>query len=156
MKIIQFVNFVEETLCCLLLAFMLVVVFIATISRYVFNYPIGWTDEIAKICFTWIVFLAASVGVRKKSHISINFIVRVMPIKFQFMSLVIANALIFLILLSIIYYGYRLCLMTMPVTTPMLGISNAVVYSSAPISACLMLFHHARNVIDDIKYYRQG
>jgi len=68
----SFLAGLEEQFCKWLMAVMTLIVFFGVVLRYGFNYPLGWTDEAAKICFTWIVFLGGVIGVRRGIHISIN------------------------------------------------------------------------------------
>jgi len=51
---------------------MTVLVFIQVVSRYVFNSPTSWTEEMARLCFVWISMIGAYMGVKTKGHISIE------------------------------------------------------------------------------------
>lgn len=133
---------IEEWLCSLLMAVMTCVVFYSVVLRYGLNNPIGWADEIAKICFTWLVFLGGAVGIRKGAHISIDFFVHLLPATARRVIGFTSDFLIAAILLVIFYYGIRLCSMTAQVTTPILDISIAFIYGAAPATVILMMFHH--------------
>ena len=48
------------------------------ISRYVFNRPFFWTDEVARILLIWSIFTGAAMGFRKGSstaHIGLDFFI---------------------------------------------------------------------------------
>lgn len=142
----SFLAGLEEQLCKWLMAVMTLIVFFGVVLRYGFNYPLGWTDEAAKICFTWIVFLGGVIGVRRGIHISINAVVKYLPLAPRKVLNVIGDLSIGLLLVVIIYYGIRLSAMTSRVTTPILEISLVFVYGAAPVAALLMLYHHLKHM----------
>ena len=52
------------------------------ISRYLFNRPFFWTDEVARILLVWSIFIGAAMGFRKGSgtaHIGIDYLVSLLP-----------------------------------------------------------------------------
>jgi TRAP-type C4-dicarboxylate transport system permease small subunit len=136
----------EEQACKWLMAVMTLIVFFGVVLRYGFNYPLGWTDEAAKICFTWIVFLGGVIGVRRGIHISINVVVKYLPIPSRRVLNAIGDLSIGLLLAVIIFYGIRLSAMTSGVKTPILGISLVFIYGAAPFTALLMLYHHLKHM----------
>jgi TRAP-type C4-dicarboxylate transport system permease small subunit len=58
-----------------LLAIMVVLVFANAAGRYLFatGFPEG--EEIARLCFVWLIFLGAALAVRERAHIGINILV---------------------------------------------------------------------------------
>lgn len=52
------------------------VVFIQFFTRYVLGSPLGWTEEVARYLLICVGFLAATIGVRKRSHIRIDLVHR--------------------------------------------------------------------------------
>ena len=49
------------------------------ISRYVFNSPTVWSEELAIFCFVWCTMLAVPVGFLRREHIVIGFAVDALP-----------------------------------------------------------------------------
>jgi len=45
------------------------------VSRYVFDRPLAWSDELAVICFLWIVMLGAAIAARTESHMRLTVVV---------------------------------------------------------------------------------
>lgn len=54
-------------------------VFYQFITRYVLNDSAAWTEEIARYLLVATVFIGASIGVAKNSHIQVDFFYRHMP-----------------------------------------------------------------------------
>ncbi len=59
-----------------LLAF---IVFYQVFTRYFLNDPAGWTEEIARYFLVAVVFIGASMSVRKNNHIQVDVFYRFMP-----------------------------------------------------------------------------
>ena len=139
----------EELMALLLMAAMTTVVFVAVVLRYAFNSPIGWSDELAKICFTWLVFIGGAVGVRRGAHISIDAAVAWLPARPRKVVAFVADALVAAVLAVFIYYGALLVQMTFVVTTPSLRLPVGMVYAAAPIGSALMLLHQLQHIAVD-------
>jgi TRAP-type C4-dicarboxylate transport system permease small subunit len=137
---------VENGLTAFLLALMTGLVFVAVVLRYVFNSPIGWSDEVAKISFTWLIFLGGAIGVRRGAHIGIDAVVVFLPAAARRGVAFVGNVLVLVVLGVFVYYGILLAAMTASVTTPSLGISVAFVYAAAPLGAFLMLLHQVGHI----------
>lgn len=137
---------VENGLAALLMALMTGVVFVDVMLRYAFNSPTGWSDEVAKISFTWLVFLGGAIGVRRGVHIGINALVVFLPAAVRQGVAFVGDVLVFIILGAFVYYGILLAAMTASVTTPSLGLSVAFVYAAAPLGAFLMLLHEIGHI----------
>ena len=55
------------------------VVFYQVYTRYVLDDPAGWTEEIARYLLVAVVFIGASMSVRKNNHIHVDFLYRLIP-----------------------------------------------------------------------------
>ena len=58
---------------------MAAVVFYQVYSRYVLSDSAGWTEEIARYFLVAVVFIGASMSVRKNNHIQVDYFYRLMP-----------------------------------------------------------------------------
>ena len=55
------------------------VVFYQVYTRYVLSDSAGWTEEIARYFLVAVVFVGASMSVRKNNHIQVDYFYRLMP-----------------------------------------------------------------------------
>jgi TRAP-type C4-dicarboxylate transport system permease small subunit len=55
------------------------VVFYQVFTRYVLGDAAGWTEEIARYLLVAVVFIGASISVRKNNHIQVDFFYRLLP-----------------------------------------------------------------------------
>lgn len=60
---------------------LVVLMFIQVISRYVFNYALPWTEELAIICFIVSVYFGCALAVTRDQHLTIDLFLHYMPFK---------------------------------------------------------------------------
>ena len=69
----------EDWASLALFATLAFIVFYQVFTRYVMNDPAGWTEEIARYFLVAVVFIGASMSVRKNNHIQVDYFYRLMP-----------------------------------------------------------------------------
>jgi TRAP-type transport system small permease protein len=69
----------EDWLTFALFWMMAAVVFYQVFTRYVLDDSAGWTEEIARYFLVAVVFIGASMSVRKNNHIQVDYFFRLMP-----------------------------------------------------------------------------
>jgi TRAP-type C4-dicarboxylate transport system permease small subunit len=69
-----------ELVCLALMVVLVGDVFLGVFSRYVMQATFRWYDEVARLCFVWIIFLGAAVAVRRRLHFRMNLVIdRIRP-----------------------------------------------------------------------------
>src|SRR5512137_478753 len=63
----------------LLVAILTASVFLQVLSRFVFKYPLPWTEEVSRIAFVYSIFVGATIAVREKTHLNIDVLLIVLP-----------------------------------------------------------------------------
>ena len=71
-KAFGMINKIFEVLSAISLAFMMVLITLQVIFRYVLSSPLAWTEEPARYTFIWVTFLASYVAAVKGEHVAIN------------------------------------------------------------------------------------
>jgi TRAP-type C4-dicarboxylate transport system permease small subunit len=64
-----------ELACLGLMAVLVADVFLGVYSRYVMHATFQWYDEVARLCFVWMVFLGAAVAVRRGAHFRLHLLI---------------------------------------------------------------------------------
>jgi TRAP-type C4-dicarboxylate transport system permease small subunit len=64
-----------DWVCLALMAALVADVFLGVFSRYVLQATFQWYDEVARLCFVWMVFLGAAVAVRRGAHFRLRLLV---------------------------------------------------------------------------------
>ncbi len=99
-----------------------------------------WGDEIIRLSSIWVVFLAASLGVKEGAHLSVSFFLeKYVPPKIMGFIQKMATGIVLLALAFLIFYGGKYTLNATNKTLQNLDISIAWFYAAIPIG-CVYLF----------------
>lgn len=134
----KFGDHFEEIAGGALLVVLCAVATLQVVGRYLFANPLAWTEEFATIVFAWLVFLGASLALKKRDHFVIEVVVDLLPCAPQRLVRRLATALVLLVALGLVVFGVRLCLFNAHVRTPVLEISRAWIYAAVPAGGLLM------------------
>lgn len=69
-----------EAVMVLCIGTMLVMVFGNVVLRIFFNTGIDLSEEIPRFAFVWMTFLGAIVGMRKRAHLGVDVVVKLLPV----------------------------------------------------------------------------
>ena len=70
---------VEEGALCLLLFLMVTITFVTVVTRYVFDLPLSYIDQLVPNMFVWVTFLGASAAVKRKAHLGLSMVYDMVP-----------------------------------------------------------------------------
>lgn len=62
----------EEGALCLLLFFMVTITFVTVVTRYVFDLPLSYIDQLVPNMFVWVTFLGASAAIKRRAHLGLS------------------------------------------------------------------------------------
>ena len=120
-------------------AFVVVVSFIEVIFRYFpFLKSLGWIEEITPSLNLWAVFLAASIGITRNSHISVDCFLKRFPQFLQGKIRAITRVSILAFFVIFIIFGSIMTVQNIPQKMTSLPISIAWFYLSIPVSFFVM------------------
>ena len=128
-----------EAALLLLMVVLCVDVFLGVFSRYVMVRTFTWYDEIARLCFAWMIFLGAAVGVRRGAHFRLHLVVdrlgpqAVRAAQFLTVLVVVGFGVV------LIWQGLRLVELGQFQQTPVMGLSKSYVYASIPVGGALII-----------------
>ena len=78
-RLLALIGRVERVLVILLILAIVVSIGVQVISRYLFDRPLVWVEELATYSFIWATFLGASLGLKHDRHIRIQTFVGKLP-----------------------------------------------------------------------------
>ncbi len=129
----------EEIIASALLVVTLAVLFLGIVYRYALNDPLAWTEELARFCSTWIIFLGAAACFKRGSHIGIDVVVRLLPPAAQRRTAVCVNALMMGILVVLIVRGFQYTSKSFVMHTTVLQIPIGLWNAAVPVGSLCML-----------------
>jgi C4-dicarboxylate transporter DctQ subunit len=69
----------EEAALCVLLAVMVTITFVTVVTRYVFDLPLSYIDQLVPNLFVWVTFLGASAAVKRRAHLGLSLVADALP-----------------------------------------------------------------------------
>ncbi|MFA1820095.1 TRAP transporter small permease [Virgibacillus oceani] len=132
-------------------AFMLAigVMFIQIVSRYFFQSPFMWAEEIARLLFVWIVYLGVPVAIKRHANIAVDYFIQYLPDKFNKRLKVTLYIFAAVFSLIIAYFGLLMILENMHMSIRTLPISQAIWYIPIVLGFLMMAVNFIR-VLPDI------
>ncbi|OOF48676.1 C4-dicarboxylate ABC transporter permease [Rodentibacter genomosp. 1] len=109
------------------------------LSRQVFQSPLIWSEELAKLLFVYVGMLGISVAVRKQEHVYIDFLTNLMPERIKKIANTFVQLVIFGGIFFFIHFGVRNFLSANFPIDALGGISEKWIFASLPIIATLMM-----------------
>lgn len=122
-----------------MMAIMTILVFLQVLSRYLFNTPLGWSEEVARFAFVWLSFLGAAFLVRADGHIRVSLLVDQLPDAGWIVARVIQYAGALLCMAIFVIGGLDLTRAEWSQIAPATDLRMGYVYLITPLAAVLML-----------------
>ena len=82
-KIITWLFRIIEVMIAIFLGLMILLVFMNVVARYVFNAGFVWSEEIARLCFIFLVYLGSIEAMRDNRHLLVDTLLLKVPRLFQ-------------------------------------------------------------------------
>ncbi|MEK3886136.1 TRAP transporter small permease [Bacillus sp. FSL K6-3431] len=152
----KILDYLEEYVAVSTLIFTSLLVFTQVVLRYLFNYSLHWSEEVARYLIVWFIFIGSSIAVREKAHAAVDAVVIYLPSIFKKIFSILANATAMGFCIIIILSGCKAILNVVQYdsVTPSLGIPMYIPYLAIPVGGALMLLRFFQILLDDIKTFR--
>lgn len=157
MKVVRYLDrYLEEFILVVILGVMVLSISAQVLMRFLFGSSIGWSEELARYCFIWLVFVGVSYGVKKQRHIKIDAILLLFNEKGKVVLNMIVNLLFFSFAVFLIFYGGAIAIQILQwgQTTPALELKMGFVYLAAPIGMLLTCVRIGQQFVKQVQYLR--
>lgn len=146
----------EYILAALCAVGMVIALFLQVVARFVFNRPIGWTEEAAVTLFVMMVYIGAIGATRNDDHLKLELFINMCSPKGRLVMLIIGDLVFFAANLVIAYgiFMVSLNLKKYGMTTSMLQIPKWIPYMVLPVCFLSMDFKLLQNVRQKVKKIR--
>lgn len=125
---------------------MICVTLAQVVFRYVITAPLPWSEELARYCFVWIVFLGGAIGLSRGIHLGVDIVVNLLPARIQRLFDVLTSVLIACFAAIVIYASVPVLNMNMLQRSPALGVQMSWIYIAIPVSMGLIFLICAERV----------
>ncbi len=140
----------------LLSVILTVSVFLQVLIRFVFKYPLPWTEEIARIAFVYCIFVGATIAVRENSHLQVDFLLVILPKRVARAAVFLGMLLVGVFLVFVTWQGVVLVLATGVQMSPVMQVPFKYLYLILPVSGALMLLYLVANMLALIRGKGEG
>ena len=129
-----------SAICFVIIYVMLGLLSLQVVMRYVFGSPPSWSEEVAITLFAWLVMLYATVGIREKFHVAIDFLPegasRLRDISDRFVA-------VFMIAFGgvLVWAGWEYMQRTTGQRTAALQLPIETLFAAVPVGGALLVFH---------------
>lgn len=112
-------------------------VFLQVVFRYVFNDPLTWTDELARVLIIWMVYLGLAISARTNADVVMGGLIDVLPAGAKERLLVLKDLLVVLFVAVVLVSAVRLTVVDRGMTTAALEISWSWIYGALVLGLAL-------------------
>jgi TRAP-type C4-dicarboxylate transport system permease small subunit len=144
---------VEELLGASLLAVMACLAFANVITRYVFQYPLAFTEELEVNALVWLTMFGTASAFRRRKHLSMLFFQDKLPLIVRRALQVAIPVLGISLFTSLGYLGYLQIIdeRFLEITSESLGAPQWLYTVCIPIGSCLIVFRIIQASVRDMK-----
>jgi tripartite ATP-independent transporter DctM subunit len=113
--------------------------FAGIVARYVFNNPLGWSDELASTLFLWLAMLGAVVALRRGEHMRLTVLVDRMPVVWRGAVETFSALITGVFVLEIILPAHQYVVAQEEILSPSMAVPDSWRVAAIGIGAVLML-----------------
>lgn len=134
----------DVAVASIVLIVLILLTFSGVIMRYVVGKPYTWLEEVQLFCMVWIVFAAGGAAFRTGSHVAIEMVVEMFPLKVQKVIGYLIDLVVFAVIAYLFYnsLGFIQMFIKNGRASSMLKIPMTVQYGIAPVSYVLMIISY--------------
>jgi TRAP-type C4-dicarboxylate transport system permease small subunit len=146
-------------LCMLVAGIALVIIIVAfgwlVYGRYILNDTPTWVEQLSLLLVSYITFLGAAVGVRRNTHLSIDFVRESLPFVPREIMRYLADLFIVVFGACMAWQGYALFLDNTDRLIPMIDVAES--WRALPLAICgvLMVVFAGSNIVTRIAHRGQ-
>ncbi len=148
-RLATFASKLEEAFTSLLLLAIVILVFVAAITRY-FGTPINWSVDVAQALFVWVIFVGAHQAMLESRHIGVSVLVDRLHPNVRMWIRVFVGFVIAVFLVAIIIYGIQVSIINYRRILQGIPVSYSWVTMAAPVGAFLMLVTTVVRMVADV------
>jgi TRAP-type C4-dicarboxylate transport system permease small subunit len=129
-------------------------VLLQVLIRFVFKYPIPWTEEVSRIAFVYTVFVGATIAVRQQAHLNVDVLLVALPPRVARGLRLLGTTLVAVFLLFVTWQGVVFVRATGVQVTPVMQVPFRHLYLILPATGALMLLYLLAGAVDELRRRR--
>lgn len=152
MKIIdKYLTLLVRGIIGIALLVLFLVSFSVIIGRVFFGASMGWSQDVIRLCFTYVIYFGAAYCVREKGHLNVDFLLGMMKPKLRQTVEFIINLVLLAFFAFIVYFGFQFSATGASQKSPYLMLPMTWYYYGVPVSGAMMFFYMLKQLIEGAK-----
>lgn len=139
--------FVEKLLIFVIFLALVATLFIQVLSRFVFESPLDFTEELSRVLLIWLVFVSAARGMALAEHFVVDAMLLLLPPAVASAISYVVDAVCVAFMLAVCWISYRTSLGGAGEIMPAMQVSIIVQTLAMPVGFTLMLWHAASLIL---------
>lgn len=146
----------EEVMSAALLTMMAVLAFAGVLTRYIFQVPIAFTEELEVNALVWLTLFGTASAFRRKKHLRMLFFQDKMPVKFRRGLNLALNLLAICLFAALGYLGYLQLLdeKLLEITSESLSMPQWIYTTCIPVGCGLIIIRILEASYTEIKEWK--
>jgi TRAP-type C4-dicarboxylate transport system permease small subunit len=132
---------IVERVCIALMMVLVADVFLGVWSRYVMRATFQWYDEVARLCFVWMIFLGAALAVRYSGHFRLHLLIDRLSARARRRVDVAVLLVVIVFAFVLLAGGMAIAPIARRQVTDSLEISMLWFYGALPVGGALMIVY---------------
>jgi tripartite ATP-independent transporter DctM subunit len=138
-KLDRALGLLTEIPAALLVVAEIVILFAGVVSRYIYNKPLTWSDELASVLFLWLAMLGAVIALRRGEHMRLTTFVNLLRPTWRAWVDGVAALIVIAFVLLILSPAWEYITNQWLITTPALELHDAYRVAAIGVGAVLMM-----------------
>jgi TRAP-type C4-dicarboxylate transport system permease small subunit len=130
-----------EGVCAILIVALAVVVFIQVFNRFILQTPLAWSEDLAMLLYQWVVFVGASLGVKRMRHFGIELVVRQFPERWRHRSELLPPLVMLIVAVVMVVQGYNILTLNMNRIYSTMNLSYVWAFLPIPLGGILIIVY---------------
>lgn len=152
MKIIdKYLTLLVRGIIGIALLVLFLVSFSVIIGRVFFGASMGWSQDVIRLCFTYVIYFGAAYCVREKGHLNVDFLLGMMKPRLRQTVEFIINLVLLAFFAFIVYFGFQFAATGASQKSPYLMLPMTWYYYGVPVSGAMMFFYMLKQLIEEAK-----
>ncbi|MFG6149423.1 TRAP transporter small permease [Halobacillus sp. B23F22_1] len=135
MKVIKWLDeHFEESLLVFFSVIMVAAISLQIFMR-LFGESLGWSEELGRYCFIWLVYIGISYGVKKQRHIKVDVMLLLLKERGKVILSMISNVIFLIFAVFVVIYGLEIAykILEWGQMSPGLHLPMGLVYLATPV-----------------------
>ncbi|HZG55294.1 TRAP transporter small permease [Paenibacillus sp.] len=149
-KLVDGLNKLVGAAVAVMLGTMAILIIVQVFCRFVINYPLHWTEELARYLMVYVVFLGSALALRHSKLVAIEAVAEALKPKARKWLKIVVMLVSIVFFVVLLKQGIDIQSVVSRQTAAGLGIPMSIPYAAIPIGAALLLLNAIAVIMESL------